>query len=125
MMTRSEGTDERRTRPPSCWSKDEDAEFLRVDLGDGTIFLLPYRHLEYARLENVSGETSMKLFFSSHVVQIGGRNLIDLVREFQQRSVSSISLLPDRFAPLLPKEAILIERLEVEEVDQDPEPQSS
>jgi hypothetical protein len=59
------------------------------------------------------------------VVQIGGRNLNDLLREFQQRTFSSISLLPGRFSPSLLKEAILIERLEVEEMNRNSESQPS
>jgi hypothetical protein len=78
----------------------------------------PYRHLEYAQLENEAGTFSAKLCFTSHFVRICGRNLLDLISEFQNRSVASINSLPEHFAALLPKEAVLIERIEVEDLNQ-------
>lgn len=104
-----------KSKAPSCWTKDEHAEYLRVELQGGVTYLFPYRHLEWVKLANESGQPCLRLSFISHVIEIRGKNLADLLVEFQRTAVESIRELPDKFAPLLAKDGIWIERIGVQE----------
>lgn len=99
-----------------CWNKDAQAQCLRVELSDDRSFIFPYTHLTFARTEREEGRDVLTASFTTHDLHIVGRNLRELGIALQRLAVDWIKPAPARYAPLVPSEAVFIEKIEVEEL---------
>ena len=59
------------------WNRAVQPRCLRVELADGTFFVLPYQHLVCVRFEPGTDET-INITISGHEVKITGKNLREL-----------------------------------------------
>jgi hypothetical protein len=83
---------------PICWQREAPSPCLRVELENGDIQIFPYNHLVSARLTGISSDTeTLLLAFSSHEVQIEGRNLRELVLGIQDFAIKWLRAVPERY----------------------------
>jgi hypothetical protein len=98
-----------------CWNKDAQAQSLRVELSGDSFFVFPYTHLTFAKMEREESREVLTVSFTTHDLQIAGRNLRELGIALQKMAVDWIKAAPARYAALASKEAVFIESVEVKE----------
>jgi len=96
------------------WNKDAQAQCLRVE-SDNEVFVFPYAHLLSVRLTREENREILEISFSTHTVQVSGRNLRELLPSLQKLSVEWLREAPVRYAVLASKDAVFIESIEVNE----------
>ena len=101
-----------------CWNKDAQAQCLRVELSDDRSFIFPYTHLTFASTEREEGRDVLTASFTTHDLRIVGKNLRELGIALQRLAVDWIKPAPARYAPLVPSEAVFIERITVSEAEE-------
>ena len=116
------------TRPPEstaddkkllvCWSKDAQAQCLRVELSDDKAFIFPYTHLTFASMEREEGRDVLTASFTSHGLRVVGKNLRELAIALQRLAVDWIKPAPARYAVLASSEAVFIESIEVSKTEE-------
>jgi hypothetical protein len=90
-----------------CRSPAEVLKMYRADLRQvfvADVFfgnVVPYHHLELAEFESAQNEEVITLLFLNRTVRIKGGNLRTLGEALQERTVESITPLPERFLPLV------------------------
>ena len=97
-----------------CWNKDAQAQCLRVESGD-EVFVFPYAHLLSVRLAREKNREILEISFSTHTVQVSGRNLRELLPSLQKLALEWVREAPVRYAALACQEAVFIESIEVAE----------
>lgn len=101
-----------------CWSKDAQAQSLRVELNGGSFFVFPYTHLTFAKIEREESGEVLTVSFTTHDVRVAGRNLRELAVALQKLAVDWIKQAPTRYATLAAKDSVFIETIEVKEADE-------
>ena len=101
-----------------CWSKDAQAQCLRVELSDDRSFIFPYTHLTFACTEREESRDVLTASFTTHDLRIVGKNLRELGIALQRLAVDWIKPAPARYAPLVPNEAVFIESITVSEAEE-------
>ena len=86
-------------RNHASWSKDPQAQLLRVELADGSFFLFPYGNLSVVKFDRHNADDLLNLRFASHEVQITGKHLRELGLAFQKLAVEWVKEMPARYAP--------------------------
>jgi hypothetical protein len=103
-----------RTTPP-CWQREAPCPCLRVEISSSDWHVFPYQHLITASLARI-GETEMlRLSFSSHDVELRGRNLRTLLLALQDFAVKRIRAMPQRYQQLEPGDSGVITEIRIEE----------
>ncbi len=97
------------------WNRAVQPKCLRVELADGTFFMLPYQHLVCVKFEPGTGE-SINITISGHLVRITGKNLRELALAFQKFTVDWVKELPRRFVAAANGESIQIASIEVTKI---------
>lgn len=97
------------------WNKDVQPSCLRVELADGTTFLLPYQHLVCVRFEPGTDDT-INVAIARHEVKITGKNLRELALAFQKLAVDWVKELPARYAATANHENVCITSIKVTEI---------
>ena len=109
---------EKRTAAPAatCWQREAPGTCVRVELSANETYLFPYQHLVSAclRLGEDQNET-LHLAFSSHDVEITGRNLRGLLSALQEFAVKWLRAVPQRYHALASPDDGVISRIQVEE----------
>lgn len=98
---------------PACWDRDANAQALRVEVSDGSTFVFPYAHLNFAKLESESGKEELRLMIGSHEVYVTGKRLRELVLAVQKLAVEWVKELPARYAAIADRDSVFIEKIEV------------
>lgn len=109
---------ERRTAAstPTCWQREAPSACVRIEISAQSAHLFPYQHLVTAFLD-VRGESeTLRLSFSSHDVEITGRNLRPLLLAIQDFAVKWLRAIPRRYEQLAAGDDGLITSIKVEEV---------
>ena len=118
-MKRSQSKDAPSGDPPKgnflSWNRAVQPKCLRVELTDGTFFILPYQHLVCVKFEPGTGE-SINISISGHQVRITGKNLRELALAFQKFTVDWVKELPRRFVAAANGESIQIASIEVTKI---------
>lgn len=109
-------TSEPESPQPVCWERDPNAQALRVELNDGSVFIFPYAHLSFAKLTRDAAAETLKLVFSTHEVNIAGRKLREVSIAVQKLSVDWIKEIPARYAQLAEHDTAFIETITVKGV---------
>lgn len=105
-----------------AWESNPQAQALRVDLQNGTFFVLPYSHFVFAHFERRKSSEALRVSFTTHDVRVSGRNLRELGIALQKLTVDWIREVPTRYAALAEKGGTIIERIEIAEVNEDDSP---
>lgn len=103
-------------KQPVCWNKDAHVQCVRVELGDGRFFILPYVHFAFANLEREGDDDVLTASFTTHDLRIVGKNLRELGIALQKFAVDWVKAAPARYATLTTKDTVFIQALEVKEV---------
>jgi hypothetical protein len=77
------------------WNRAGQPRCLRVELADGTFFVLPYQHLICVGFEPGTDDT-INVTIAHHEVKIRGKNLRELALAFQKFTVDWVKELPGR-----------------------------
>jgi hypothetical protein len=100
---------------PTCWQREAPCACLRIEISGSDAQLFPYQHLVTASLSHVESSEVLRLTFSSHDVEIAGRNLRALLLALQDFAVKSLRAIPDRYEALGNIEDGVITRIQIQE----------
>jgi hypothetical protein len=100
---------------PTCWRREAPCACLRIELSDSEIHVFPYQHLVTASLIHKEEAEVLRLAFSSHDVEIGGRNLRALLLALQDFAVKWLRAVPPRYEALENSDEGVITRIRIEE----------
>ena len=100
-----------------AWENNPQAQALRVDLQNGSFFVLPYSHFALAHFDRDENGESLRIAFTTHEVRVSGRHLRELGIALQKLAVEWIREVPPRYAALAEKGRAFIERIEVAEIE--------
>lgn len=99
-----------------CWSKDAQAQCLRVELSNGSFLIFPYTHLSFAKMEREENQDILSISFTTHDLHMTGKNLYELGIALQKLSVDWIKEAPARYATLAARDTVFIGSIEVNEI---------
>jgi hypothetical protein len=102
-----------------CWNSGGSPLCLRIELGDGTQFILPYGYFESAKFVRESDKEILHLHFKAHQFAIRGDALGELCAAFQTLSVEFLKECPRRYQALAKSQAF-IEKIEVSNETREP-----
>jgi len=97
------------------WNRAGQPRCLRVELADGTFFVLPYQHLVCVRFEPGADE-AINITISGHEVKIMGKNLRELALAFQKFTVDWVKELPRRYVAVANGEGVHIASIAVTKI---------
>jgi hypothetical protein len=103
-----------------CWNRDAQAQALRVEVSEEQCFVFPYSHFAWAGLSRDGKAEVLRVSFTTHDVHISGRNLRLVLVALQKLSVEWVSARPARYERLATTDAVFIEKIEVEELSEEP-----
>jgi len=89
---------------PACWQREAPCACLRVETSPREAHVFPYQHLVTASLNHGQEPETLRLTFSSHDVEIAGRNLRPLLLALQDFAVKWVRAIPERYHALEPGE---------------------
>jgi hypothetical protein len=89
---------------------------VRVETSAREAHLFPYQHLVTASLSETNDSETLKLAFSSHDVEIRGRNLRPLLLALQDFAVKWLRAIPERYHRLAGDKSGVIASIRIEEV---------
>jgi hypothetical protein len=98
---------------PTCWHREAPCACLRIEPPSGELRVFPYQHLVTAVLNRLEDGEMLHLDFSSHEVEITGRNLRDLLLALQDFAVKWVRSTPERFAPLARGEDCVVTEIRI------------
>lgn len=99
-----------------CWSRDPQAQALRVELSDGQCFIFPYTHFVFASLERTEDQEVLRISFTTHDVRVRGHGLMALLNAVQKMSIDWIKPLPSRYEKLVAVDAAFVEKIDVHDM---------
>jgi hypothetical protein len=99
---------------PTCWQREAPCACLRIETSDRTAQLFPYQHLVTASLDCADEVEILRLAFSTHDVEITGRNLRALLLALQDFAVKWLRAVPQRYEALGNSDDGLISRIRIE-----------
>lgn len=85
---------------PTCWQREGPCACLRIETSGSEAQLFPYQHLVTASLSHIESSDILRLTFSSHDVEIAGRNLRALLLALQDFTVKWLRSMPERYVQL-------------------------
>jgi hypothetical protein len=100
---------------PTCWQREAPCACLRIEISGREAQLFPYQHLVTASLSQVESSEILRLTFSSHDVEIAGRNLRALLLALQDFAVKWMRPMPERYHRLESGENGVISSITIEE----------
>lgn len=89
----------RRNAPaaPTCWQREAPCACLRIETSAQSAHLFRYQHLVTASLRFKDKTETLRILFSTHDVEIAGRNLRQLLLALQDYAVKWVRALPERY----------------------------
>lgn len=109
---------DKRPLPPAatCWQREAPCACIRIEISGRETHLFPYQHLVSASLSIGDDEAeTLRLAFSSHDVEISGRNLRSLLSALQDFAVKWLRTIPQRYHGIQSGDEGLISRIQIEE----------
>lgn len=103
------------TSAPTCWQREAACACLRIEISDRAAQVFPYQHLVTASLDCGDEAEILRLIFSTHDVEITGRNLRALLLAVQDFAVKWLRAIPQRYEALGTSDDGLITRIRIEE----------
>jgi hypothetical protein len=101
MRHRSNTSESSTPAAPACWQREAPSACLRVELQNGEIHLFAYQHFITALLNrDGQGTETARVTFSTHVLEIQGRGLRELLLNLQDFAVKWLRAAPGRYHAL-------------------------
>jgi hypothetical protein len=100
---------------PTCWQREASSACLRIETSDRAAQIFPYQHLVTASLDRADEAEILRLTFSTHDVEIAGRNLRALLLALQDLAVKWLRAVPQRYEALANNEDAVITSIRIEE----------
>ena len=116
MRHRSETDKRTETIAPTCWLRESSCTCLRVEISGAEAHIFPYQQLLTASLVHENEADVLSLAFSSHDVEITGRNLQELLVGIQEFSVKWLRAVPDRYEGIWATESATIAKVRLSAV---------
>ena len=113
-MITKPGYDQNRPSHPS-WNKDHQAQALRVELADGSLYVFPYRRLAFVRFESGNDHDELHVVLDTHQIHITGKHLREVALALQKSAVDWVRELPGRYSSQASDDHALITRITVQE----------
>lgn len=102
---------------PACWQREAPCPCLRIETSPGVSQMFPYQHLTTASLNQDEKLETLRLLFSSHDVELRGRNLRPLLLALQDFAVKWIRTVPERYQELELGENGVITEIRIEDAE--------
>src|SRR6266496_1786167 len=100
---------------PACWQREAPCPCLRIETSPNEAHVFPYQHLVTASLTSAGQIETLRLLFSSHAVELQGRNLRTLLLALQDFAVKWVRVMPERYHQLETGENGVVSRIRVHE----------
>jgi hypothetical protein len=100
---------------PACWQREAPCPCLRIETSPNESHVFPYQHLVTASLSHSDQMETVRLTFSSHDVELQGRNLRTLLLALQDFAVKWLRTMPERYEGLETGDSGVITGIKVEE----------
>jgi len=100
---------------PACWQREAPCPCLRIETSPNESHVFPYQHLVIASLTSAGQIETLRLLFSSHAVELQGRNLRTLLLALQDFAVKWLRTMPERYEGLETGDGGVITRIQIEE----------
>lgn len=100
---------------PACWQREGPCPCLRIETSPNESHVFPYQHLVTASLTSANQIETLRLLFSSHDVQLQGRNLRTLLLALQDFAVKWLRTMPERYDALETGDGGVITGIQIEE----------
>jgi hypothetical protein len=109
----------RRIAPPgpTCWQREAPCACLRIETSDRAAQIFPYQHFVTASLDCGDETEILRLTFSTHDVEITGRNLRALVLAIQDFAVKWVRIVPERYHQLVGDDNGMISSIRISEAE--------
>jgi hypothetical protein len=101
---------------PTCWQREAPCPCLRVEPSPTESHVFPYQHLVAASLVSTEQNEILRLLFSSHNVELRGRNLRALLLALQDFAVKWLRTMPERYQGLDTADNGVITAIQIDEV---------
>lgn len=98
---------------PTCWQREAPCACLRIETSAREMHLFPYQHFVSAMFNQGDEADVLRVAFSSHDVEISGRNLRTLVIALQDFAVKWMRPVPERYQRLDSNEDGTISRITI------------
>ena len=82
---------------PTCWQREAPCACVRIESSGRESHVFPYQHFVAASLNQKNETDILHLAFSSHDVEISGRNLRPLLIALQDFAVKWVRAIPERY----------------------------
>jgi hypothetical protein len=100
---------------PACWQREAPCPCLRIETSPNESHIFPYQHLVTVSLTSADQGETLRLLFSSHNVELQGRNLRTLLLALQDFAVKWLRTMPERYEDLETGDNAVITRIQIEE----------
>ena len=100
---------------PACWQREAPCPCLRIETSPRGSHVFPYQHFVSASLDQLEQAEELQLKFSSHDVELRGRNLRGLLLALQDFAVKWIRVMPPRYRELEIGDAGVVTDIRIEE----------
>jgi hypothetical protein len=100
---------------PACWQREAPCPCLRIETSPNESHVFPYQHLVTASLTSAEQTETLRLLFSSHNVELQGRNLRMLLLALQDFAVKWLRTMPERYTDLETGDSGVITGIQIEE----------
>ena len=100
---------------PACWQREAPCPCLRIEISPNESHVFPYQHLVTASLTSAEQTEALRLSFSSHDVELQGRNLRTLLLALQDFAVKWLRTMPERYEGLETGNGGVITGIQIEE----------
>ena len=100
---------------PACWQREAPCPCLRIETSSNESHIFPYQHLITASLTSAEQIETVRLLFSSHDVELQGRNLRTLFLALQDFAVKWLRTTPERYQGLETGDGGVITGIQIEE----------
>ncbi len=100
---------------PACWQREAPCPCLRIETSPNESHVFPYQHLVTASLTSADQIETLRLLFSSHDVELQGRNLRTLLLALQDFAVKWLRTMPERYEGLKTGDGGVITGIQIEE----------
>ena len=100
---------------PACWQREAPCPCLRIETSPNESHVFPYQHLVTASLTSAEQIETLRLLFSSHDVELQGRNLRTLLLALQDFAVKWLRTMPERYEGLTTGDGGVITGIQIEQ----------
>lgn len=102
-----------------CWNRGSNILAVRFEASDGEVFAFPYQNWIFNRLRSSGEGDCLTVRFSSHEVTVRGRQLLTVLKSFQDFSVEWVGVIVERHAGLVPDGSVMVTEITVRSLEEE------